>query len=140
MTDLNAIPALLAEIQRAVDTRDADGFADSWTADAVLDLAFADGQTLRLEGRDTILGLATAGWQGEGSPLRHLVGTVAVEALGPGRARARSYALYVVPGRRPAAPGAGYYDDLLVHEEGRWRVRERRHRFFNPIQLGADHE
>lgn len=140
MTNLDDIPAVLARIQKAVDTRDAVGFAAGWTADAVLNLTFADGQTMRLESRDTILGLAAAGWKGEGSPMRHLVGTVAVEALGPNEARARHYSLYVTPGQRPAAPGVGFYDDLLVFEDGAWRVSERQHLFFNPIHIGGDHD
>ena len=137
MPDLQEIPKLIARIQTAVDCADEKSFAACWSTNATLNLQFEDGIKMCIEGRDKIIGLAAQGWKDGGSPLRHIVGSIVVTALGPEQARARSYALYLVPGQRPAEVGSGYYDDNLIVENGNWCIAERQHNFLNPIQLGA---
>lgn len=135
MPDFDEIPKLAARIQAAVDDHDAAAFGDCWMEDAVLRIDFYDrDETLVLNGRAEIVGLATGGWKdGEDATMRHLVGTVSVDPVDANSARVQFYCLYVVPGHDDVSPGSGVYRDLVRWDGGQWRVAKRDHTFFTPI-------
>jgi hypothetical protein len=110
---------------------DAVGFADCFTADAVLEIK--GGETYR--GRDAIVGMlagvrdrtrAGVGADSGAAPtvMRHFVANVRIELASPERARAFAYFSVFVPPH--GSDHWGRYADELVREGERWRFTRRR--------------
>ncbi|GAA3046541.1 nuclear transport factor 2 family protein [Streptomyces roseofulvus] len=130
-----AYASLCAEIQRfharqmqLLDSGDAEAWAATFTEDGL----FAPPSLPEpVRGRAALAAgvrAAHAELAAEGEVRRHLLTTAAVEDPGPdGSVRVRSY-VQVVATRRDEAPRLLLMcvcDDVLVVEDGEWRVRER---------------
>ena len=128
------VVSAILKIMQGVDRRDRALFADGWTRDVDFEVTFFAGEPVRVSGRDQLVARFTADWTGEPSALRHQVGAVSVEMHGPGEAHARFYCTYYLTGAAVSLAGMGEYEDVVVREDdGRWRVRRRRHRFLTPL-------
>ena len=110
---------------------DTAGFADCFTADAVLEIK--DGATYR--GRDGVVAMITGvrdrtrenvpATSGAPAVMRHHVSSIRIELDAPDRARAFSYFAVFVPPH--GQDHWGRYADALVREgDGRWRFVRRR--------------
>jgi SnoaL-like domain len=110
---------------------DAAGFADCFTADAMLEIK--DGETFR--GREGVLSMlagvrdrtrATVEPTASAAPvvMRHHVSSSRIELEGKDRARAFSYFAVFLPPH--GHDHWGRYADELVREGERWRFRRRR--------------
>ena len=120
LVDRALISDLLVEFARALDERDWDAYAATYTEDGVLEIS----DTVRLAGRDTIRG-ATAGerglggyagtWHGSSNHAIHIDGDTATT---------RSYLLgvHLLGGSTfRHADGAGWYDCTLLRTADGWR-------------------
>jgi hypothetical protein len=109
---------------------DAAGFADCFTAGAVLEIK--DGATYR--GREEIVGMIGAvrdrtravspAQSGAPAVMRHFVANVRIELESPERARSFAYFAVFVPPH--GQDHWGRYADELVREGERWRFTKRR--------------
>ncbi|MBU6266677.1 MAG: nuclear transport factor 2 family protein [Sphingomonadales bacterium] len=127
-TDRALVANRLATLAQAGDARKADAYADSFTADGVLQL---DDRTIA--GRETI-----RAWMAAPSvipqpdtPARrpghvsHHLTTMRIDFTGPATAKARTYWFVITP---VGPDHSGYYDDSLEKVEGDWLVAHRRPR------------
>jgi len=121
------IQQFYARHMQAIDHGDVDTWLDTFTADATI------ANNTRPEparGRDTIAVVArrlVAEAADSGAVHRHWTGMLQVARQPDGTVRATSYAFVV---ETPAAAGPALWRstvcvDVLVHEEGRWRIRQR---------------
>jgi 3-phenylpropionate/cinnamic acid dioxygenase small subunit len=134
MSELVEISSLLARIFHTLDDGDRDGFADCWSADATLRVRlYGQEDPIVLSGREQILGMAAEAFAEPGS-VRHLLGSVAVDALVNDEATVRSYAVYLNVGEHSGLAGMGQYSDRVRKEGSAWRVVERVHTFLSPLE------
>jgi len=123
-----AVIDLLASYARAIDSGDADAYADNFLEDAVLDRS-SGGDPLagRDAIRDWVAGLIDSGHVG-GDPatLRHFVGLPLIEGDGD-RCSAQTYCVILDfdPDRDIRSPLVGRYEDVCVKVDGRWRFQHR---------------
>jgi hypothetical protein len=123
-----AVIELLASYARAIDSGQADDYADNFLPHAILDLL---GGARRLSGRDEIRewvsGLIASGHVG-GDPatLRHFVGLPLIEGEGDS-CTAQTYCVILDydPERSIRSPLVGRYEDAIVKLGGRWRFQHR---------------
>jgi ketosteroid isomerase-like protein len=120
LVDRALISDLMVEFARALDERDWDAYADTYTQDGVL----AIGDVVELVGRDRIRTM-TAGKRGLGgySGTWHLGSNHAITIEGD-TARLRSYLLGVhmlSEETTDHADGAGWYDCELARTSAGWR-------------------
>ncbi|MBM4385436.1 MAG: nuclear transport factor 2 family protein [Deltaproteobacteria bacterium] len=110
---------------------DSAGFADCFTADAVLEIK--DGATYH--GRDGVVSMITGVrdrtrelapvTSGAPAVMRHHVSSIRIELDGRERARAFSYFAVFVPPHGHDHWGR-YADELVLERDGRWRFARRR--------------
>lgn len=132
--DVLAIHDLIGRYNRAIDTGDADGWADCFLPDGVF-----DGVIGRFEGRAALHGLATAYWtEPEYEPWRgcqHWVNNVVVDGDGEGDAATLRCDHAML---KPDVDGGARivllasYHDRLARVDGRWRFVQRTVRGFPP--------
>jgi SnoaL-like protein len=134
MSELVEISSLLARVFHTLDDGDRSGFADCWSQDAMLYVTlYGQEDPVVLSGREEILGMAAEALAGRG-PVRHLLGSVAVEALAADEATVRSYAVYLNTGENGGFAGMGDYRDRVRREGSVWRIIERVHTFLSPLE------
>jgi len=122
-----AVIDLLASYARAIDSGDADAYADNFLPDAVLDLVGGRRLNGRDEVREWVSGLIDSGHVG-GDPatLRHFVGLPRIEGEGD-RCTAQTYCVILDydPARNIRSPLVGRYEDVIVKVDGAWRFQHR---------------
>ena len=122
-----AVIDLLARYARAIDSGDADAYADNFLPDAILDRSGGE----RLQGREAIrtwvAGLIASGHVGGDPPtLRHFVGLPLIEGAGD-HCTAQTYCaiLDYGPDKGIRSPLVGRYEDDIAKVEGQWKFRHR---------------
>ena len=119
--DVVAIGQLVARYNHAIDSGDADGFADTFLADGVLEVP----GLMEVSGRAG-LGDFVAGLAGLRSP-RHVATNLLIEGEGD-EATLRAYVqLNVLVDEPPhqVVSWSGVYEDQVVRHGGAWRFRRR---------------
>ncbi len=128
------VASVLSKLFQTLDNDDAAAFADCWCEDVQFQMTTHDGVVSKFSGRQAIISSCESFWTGKPSSLRHVVGAVWVEALGPNRVRARFYCQYFNVGATQSLAGMGEYrDELIRGNDGRWRVATREHLFLTPL-------
>lgn len=137
--DRAAIEDLQARYLFALDWFDADGYAECFTEDGVLDWAFGTTvgrEAIREEAR-TMKGKMAQVF-GEGIKLRHFVTQVAITVNGD-TAQSRAYwfeAMNNGPDGEPKMGTFGHYEDECVRVDGRWLFARRK--IFNEFLAGRE--
>lgn len=122
VADRLAIAELLARYNHALDSGDADGWADCFTPDGAL-----EGRRGRIAGRDALRQFATEA-AGRGT-CRHVVGNVVVESsdVVPHSAMVKSYMIYYeVRAEHITLIETAIQRDHVVKFKGNWRLHERK--------------
>lgn len=119
-SDRIEIHELYAHVAISFDTGDADGFAESFTPDGTF-VAGTD-----LTGREALADYVRRRFR-ESPGTAHHISSILVQESDSG-ARGRAYGLVtgLAADGRLQLRAAGTYDDELVQEDGRWRIRHRR--------------
>jgi uncharacterized protein (TIGR02246 family) len=117
--DRLAILDLVTRADEAATHRDADGYVELFTTDAVL-----DGDQGQHAGRDALRAAVGPIWAGEGPVTLHLTLNPVVEGDGV-EAVVRSVMLIVSPARPAALRVAAAITQHLRREEGHWRIARR---------------
>ena len=110
------IHGLVARYNHAVDSGNGDAYADTFTADGILDAG-----ALVVEGREALAAFATGLPSSMRSP-RHIASNLVIEGDGQ-RATVNAYVqMYVLAGDppHPELAVSGKYADELVRTGGRW--------------------
>jgi 3-phenylpropionate/cinnamic acid dioxygenase small subunit len=124
MSDLHhAVADVLVRYATGIDRRDWALFRTCFTDDCDADY----GDIGRWHGVDEITEWMTRTHDPCGHTL-HRITNITVGVAAHGRVEARSYvdALVLGADNRSGVRGAGFYDDELVDEDGRWRIARRR--------------
>jgi 3-phenylpropionate/cinnamic acid dioxygenase small subunit len=132
LLDRAEIEALVARYVTALDTRDADAYANVFAEDAVFELPGAVHRG-RAEIRKIVTDLQDSRARNEaaGRPsanLYHVMSNTSIEIIDATNARHQSYAQTV----RAAENGQfivgfmGRYEDVLVKRDGRWQIQSRK--------------
>jgi uncharacterized protein (TIGR02246 family) len=132
LLDRAAIQNLLVRYVSALDTRDADAYAQVFSEDA----EFEVGGTL-YRGRAEIRGIVTRLAEGRRAreanaepvvDLYHTLTNTAIELIDDDEARHESYyqTVRVAPGERVVIGTMGRYEDMLVKRDGQWFIRSRK--------------
>jgi hypothetical protein len=134
--DERAIRAVIFTYAWAIDTKDWDALRGCFTAACDLTYGGGDPSLPHPHGGEGNIAYATADAFVEyiartHAPISsfHMMGASLVEPESPDRARARTYGRLLLAPREPAGGGrfesAGVYADVLVREDGAWRITER---------------
>jgi uncharacterized protein (TIGR02246 family) len=108
------IRQLKARYSQAMNRRDRDGYADVFTADAVIEMG-----TIRAEGREAIVEFVRDALRK--ATTSHISHSPIIEVLSADAARATWSAAYVQDGDR--LTGWGYYEETYAREDdGVWRI------------------
>jgi uncharacterized protein (TIGR02246 family) len=119
--DRLAILDLVTRADEAATHRDADGYVELFTTDAVL-----DGDQGQHAGRDALRAAVGPIWAGEGPVTLHLTLNPVVEpGPGDGQAVVHSVLLIVDPADPPAIRTAARITQELSRESGSWRITRR---------------
>jgi uncharacterized protein (TIGR02246 family) len=127
MTEVREIQQFYARHMQAID----DGAVDAWLDTFTDDASIANNTGAEpARGRDTIAAVArrlVAGAIDRSVIHRHWTGMLDVVTESDGTVRATSYALVVETARggQPALWRSTVCRDVLVHDGGRWRIRQR---------------
>jgi uncharacterized protein (TIGR02246 family) len=127
MEDLEAIRALLVAYGRYFDKRDFVAYSNLFARDGIW-VGGADGAQ-SYQGPDAIRAMVEKGYQPTVFPgSYHIMSSFAVELEGPDTASAWSRWAFVVRGvqNEPVLFRAGYYEDMLVREDGSWKFKRRK--------------
>jgi uncharacterized protein (TIGR02246 family) len=123
LADRLEIEELIARYNWAIDTRDGEGVAKTFTADG----SFAMRER-RFEGREALVRFGSGANQGPPKPnagSQHWVTNLILEGEGE-HISARSYLVrFYVEGEARSVANAGYYTDELVKVNGAWRFKSR---------------
>ena len=119
--DQLAILAVITRADEAASRRDADGYVELFTEDAVL-----DGTQGRHAGRQALRSAVGPVWAAEGPATLHLTLNPVVEP-GPSddQATVRSVLLIIDPAAPPALRTAAAITQELRRTEGSWRITRR---------------
>jgi uncharacterized protein (TIGR02246 family) len=119
--DQLAILAVITRADEAASRRDADGYVELFTEDAVL-----DGTQGRHAGRQALRAAVGPVWAAEGPATLHLTLNPVIEP-GPSadQATVRSVLLIVDPAAPPALRTAAAITQELRRTEGSWRIARR---------------
>lgn len=141
--DRAEIRDLMARYLFAMDYHDADGYAECFTEDGVLDYAMG-----QLHGREAIraealvfkdkVGEIFKDWQGNPAKLRHAITQQAIRVDGD-RAWNTGFWFEMTNGGPEgslALPSFGTYEDELVRIDGRWLFKRRK--IFNEFLPGRE--
>lgn len=119
------IASLLARTSRAIDEYDRDTLRGCFTDDAEFVLVTTDGNE-RVNKGPEVPDVLIRGAQRQGGRLRHVVASVTSEEIGPDRATAASYTVYVTVGQEAQVLGISEsFDELERHADG-WKLSSRR--------------
>ena len=125
--DMFAIHNLYARYNLCSDAGDAEGYADCFTDDGVLETRPIG---MRREGRADLLDHKRSDVANrKGRYRRHWNGSLHIEAIDERSARGRCYltAYNGEPQQPPVIADCGVYEDLVVRgDDGAWRFRSRR--------------
>lgn len=132
LADRAEIEELVVRYAMALDTLDAEAYANVFTEDAVFDVT---GTVYR--GREAIRGIVTGLQESreralaEGAPvipLYHVMSNTLIEIVDDDEARHTSYAQTVRLGddARFIIGFMGRYEDVVVKRDGRWQIQSRR--------------
>lgn len=136
--DKEAARALIARQKFATDDRDLAGVAACWARDARLELRVNGAAPVVVEGRDTILDFAAKGWaRPTAHPHIHMITTLEIIDRDDGRLGSESYCAYVSTAGDFRIEGYGRYTDVLVNEDGAWRLQSRSVKITSAFQLGG---
>lgn len=128
LEDKLAIQELLARSAYALDERQLEMLADTFSADASLaiDIAGTAGEVL-FEGRDAIMGLMRDSMEAQTDQRRHVVTNLFFEALTEDRAAVISnITITSVEHGAIRLVTSGLYRDAVIREGDRWRIERRR--------------
>jgi uncharacterized protein (TIGR02246 family) len=126
MEDIEAIRELLVAYGRYFDKRDFAAYASLFAKDGVW--IGGAGGTQAYEGPAAIREMVEKGFPPSVFPgSYHIMSNFSIELTGPDTAKAWSRWTFVVNGvhREPVIFRGGYYDDLLVREDGQWKFKRR---------------
>ncbi len=119
--DQLAILAVVTRADEAASRRDADGYVELFTEDAVL-----DGTQGRHAGRQALRAAVGPVWAAEGPATLHLTLNPVVEPGPSGdQATVRSVLLIIDPAAPPALRTAAAITQELRRTEGSWRITRR---------------
>ena len=119
--DQLAILAVITRADEAASRRDADGYVELFTEDAVL-----DGTQGRHAGRQALRSAVGPVWAAEGPATLHLTLNPVVEPGPSGdQATVRSVLLIIDPAAPPALRTAAAITQELRRTEGSWRITRR---------------
>jgi len=128
LEDKLAIQELLARSAYALDERQLEMLADTFSADASLaiDIAGTAGEVL-FQGRDAIMGLMRDSMEAQTDQRRHVVTNLFFEALTEDRAAVISnITITSVEHGAIRLVTSGLYRDAVFREGDRWRIERRR--------------
>jgi uncharacterized protein (TIGR02246 family) len=111
---------VVTRADQAAGDRDADAYVRLFTADAVL-----DGAQGRHAGREALQAAVGPVWAAEGPATLHLTLNPVIEDLADDRATVRSVLLIVAPGPPPAIRTVASITQVLVRQDGSWRIARR---------------
>jgi uncharacterized protein (TIGR02246 family) len=119
--DILAIHQLVASYNHAVDAGHGDKFAQTFTADGVLET-----RGNAIKGHDALAEFATGVPGGLSSP-RHVASNLLIEGSGDEASLSAYLHLYILAGDPPSPTIAisGKYDDQLRRTDGGWRFARR---------------
>ncbi len=117
--DRLAIMELLARMARSLDSRDLEGYVNSFTTDAVLFDTYAGHSAIRTYVRGVMERRSA-----EGVRSLHFVGFPTIEEI-DGQVRVYSYLLRGLMGTKPPVEVAAEYADECARVNGEWRIRRR---------------
>ena len=119
--DRLAILEVITRADEAASRRDADGYVELFTEDAVL-----DGTQGRHAGREALRSGVGAVWAAEGPATLHLTLNPVIEPGPSGdQATVRSVLLIIDPAAPPALRAAAAITQELRRTEGSWRITRR---------------
>jgi len=119
--DQLAILAVVTRADEAASRRDADGYVELFTEDAVL-----DGTQGRHAGRQALRSAVGPVWAAEGPATLHLTLNPVIEPGPSGdQATVRSVLLIITPAAPPALRTAAAITQELRRAEGSWRIARR---------------
>jgi uncharacterized protein (TIGR02246 family) len=126
------IQALIVRYGTALDTLNADAYAEVFTTDAELDVA-GNIRKGRQQIREIVTGLQRSRDEnkakGTSSPaLYHVISNTTIEILNNDEARHRSYwqTVRVGPNNQVTVGAIGQYEDVIVKRAGHWLIRSRK--------------
>jgi uncharacterized protein (TIGR02246 family) len=133
VSDDTAIRTVLARIAQLADQGDLDEYVSLFTEDAVWGMPdnpsvgmLANEKRGHAEIRAGAEERRASGLQGPGTNTRHVLTTIAVTLESDTRATVRSYFLFVVDtATTPSIRTMGQYDDVLVKQDGSWKLAHR---------------
>jgi uncharacterized protein (TIGR02246 family) len=126
MEDLEEIRELLVAYGRNFDKRDFAAYANLFAKEGVWVGGAAGAQSY--QGPDAIREMVEKGYPSSVFPgSYHVMSNFAIELTGADTAKAWSRWMFVVNGvhKEPVIFRGGYYEDVLVREEGRWKFKRR---------------
>jgi ketosteroid isomerase-like protein len=117
----------LYRLAAGTDLRDADLVTDSYTDDVHWIRRDVEGNDLVLEGRDAVLGHLRTTWsKGERPVAHHLITNIFIVTETDTEAEVTSYKTVVrVNDGKPGVVSMGWYRDILVNQDGTWRIKSR---------------
>jgi len=122
--DKEAARALIARQKFRTDDRDLAGVADCWARDARMELRVNGGAPVTVQGREAILDFVAKGWARPSEhPHIHMITTLEIIDRADDRLGAESYCAYLSTKGNFAIDGYGRYTDVLVKEDGEWRLQ-----------------
>ncbi len=121
LEDIEAIRALQAKYQRCLDTRDFDGLAECFTADAVS--SYGNG-SMSYNGRDAVLDFLRGAMTPD-MPSSHLIHGGEIDVRDASTASAKWYLEDHLLHRKFMVKlhGAAIYDVEYVKDDGRWQIK-----------------
>jgi len=136
--DKEAARALIARQKFRTDDRDLAGVAACWAREGRLELRVNGAAPIVVEGRDAILDFVGKGWARPSQhPHIHMITTLEIIDRDDDRLGAESYCAYVSTAGDFRIEGYGRYSDVLVLEDGDWRLQSRSVKITSAFQLPA---
>jgi uncharacterized protein (TIGR02246 family) len=132
LQDRAEIQELVARYVTALDTLDADAYANVFTEDAVYEVTgtvYNGREAIRKIVTDLQAARARAEAEGRASlSLYHVMSNSSIELIDDDEARHSSYAQTVraAEGGQFIVGFMGRYDDVIVKRDGRWQIRSRK--------------
>lgn len=121
------IQQTLFRLAWGTDLRDADLISECYTKDVHWVRRDLGGEEHVLEGLDAVLAHLNNTWsKGPRPKAHHLISNVLVRNLEGDRAEVTSYKTVVkVDGSKLSVTSSGWYEDVLVNQDGAWRIQAR---------------
>ncbi len=127
MADKQAVSELLGKMGWLYDTGDMDGVVNSFTEDAVFDLAIEGaGKVGSFEGREVIRGLYEGAHADQTDQRRHAVTNIWFGEETDTTIKATSYLVLIsIENGALTVLSTGVYNDEVVLVDGEWKIKHR---------------